>query len=311
MRSILITGAGGAGAELIWKLFSDKYSLFFADADLARISRDIPDTRCVKIPFAGDDDFLQELVSVCLKLDIDLLVSAVDEELSFLAENVGLFSGTRMFMPEASFIRMMLDKFQMVEHFKANALMPITKLLSDHTVDIPFPSILKPRTGRGSRDVFVLDNDDDLDYFSRKFTGRLDDFIVQEKAEGVEYTVQVVSSSQGALHEIIPVKVFSKKGITISAETEYDQNVIAACQRLHMLGGGSGTYNIQLILSSDGIVYPFEINPRISTTFGLVLASGVDPFELFDNHSATFIGRASERSGCRLERHWVNSITHY
>lgn len=310
MQSMLITGAGGAGAELIWKLLSDKYSLFFADADLARISRDIPTERCVKIPFAGDDRFLQVMVDICQRLDIDLLVSAVDEELLILAESAHLFGGTRMFMPEAGFIRMMLDKFQMVEHFKANALMPLTRLLSDKTVDIYFPNILKPRSGRGSRNVFILDNADDLGYFTRKFSERQDEFVVQEKAEGVEYTVQVVSSSQGALHEIIPVKVFSKKGITISAEAQYEPNVIAACQRLHDLAGGNGIYNIQLILSSDGAVYPFEINPRISTTFGMILALGVDPFELFDNHKATFNSDISKQQVCRLERHWVNSITY-
>ena len=37
------------------------------------------------------------------------------------------------------------------------------------------------------------------------------------------------------------------------------------------------------MLSHDNIVYPFEINPRISTTLCLVVKSGIDPFKIVFN----------------------------
>ena len=72
-----------------------------------------------------------------------------------------------------------------------------------------------------------------------------------------------------------------KKGITIRAYTENNEIVSKACVEIHNKFPTFGCYNIQLILDNKNNVLPFEINPRISTTICLVLASGVDPINLF------------------------------
>ena len=84
------------------------------------------------------------------------------------------------------------------------------------------------------------------------------------------------------LHAIIPVKILLKRGVTLRGVTDNQKNVIKMCKAIHNALPTKGTYNIQLILTSNKKVFPFEINPRISTTFCLALhAISIDPFDLF------------------------------
>ena len=91
----------------------------------------------------------------------------------------------------------------------------------------------------------------------------------------------MVANSQSELLCVVPAKISVKKGVTIKAKTDYNLSVINACRNIHQKIPCAGTYNIQLILTNDNHVYPFEINPRISTTFCLILAAGINPIELF------------------------------
>ena len=60
-----------------------------------------------------------------------------------------------------------------------------------------------------------------------------------------------------------------------------NSDVVRGCELIHKANPTKGCYNIQLILTSDGTVMPFEINPRISTTYCLTVASGIDPIDIF------------------------------
>ena len=95
------------------------------------------------------------------------------------------------------------------------------------------------------------------------------------------------------LLSVIPMKVILKRGITISAHTEYDINVINFCKKIHKKFPTSGVYNIQLIVSNNQC-YVLEINPRISTTVPLAIFSGSDPFfEFFqgDNYKPKILNK--------------------
>lgn len=67
-------------------------------------------------------------------------------------------------------------------------------------------------------------------------------------------------------------------------------------------------YNLQCILTEDNKVYPFEVNPRISTTFCVALAAGFDPFKMFDSLNEEEFVIANKFS---LRRNWKNNITSF
>jgi carbamoyl-phosphate synthase large subunit len=111
---------------------------------------------------------------------------------------------------------------------------------------------------------------------------------------------------------VVPVKVDIKKGITLRAETDRDEAVIAACAAIHAARPVPGCINIQVVKSENAVVKPFEINPRISTTTCLAVAAGVDFVALYSDNAQGAIGAASNlaafRNGLRLKRSWSNEF---
>jgi carbamoyl-phosphate synthase large subunit len=308
MIKILFTGGGGAGNEALFKLLGSNYILYFGDADLEAIDPLIPKDRRYKLPWASDPEFVAKMLKLCRRLGIDILVPGVDEELALLAHHAGEFTPTRMILPHENYIEFMLDKFKMINELDIRKIpVPRTFVLSDDPHGMTFPCISKPRRGRGSRDVCVLDSYDAAFALKVRKGALANEILLQEKIEGVEYTVQMLADANGSLRAIVPVKVGIKRGITLRAETEYEPCVIAACHAIHKAIPAAGCYNIQLIMTAKGEVLPFEINPRISTTLCLVVASGVDPISIFlGDNRLDGNGLLPFTAGVRLHRHWGN-----
>ena len=138
-----------------------------------------------------------------------------------------------------------------------------------------------------------------------RFSGvRREDAVAQEMLYGKEYTVSVIADAFKRLHSVIPIKVGIKRGITIRAEVDFNEKVINACAKIHESLPTSSTYNIQLMLLDDGSVMPFEINPRISTTICLAVASGTDPFGVFLGEKNSDL----QPKGTKLQRFWINEF---
>ncbi len=308
MPRVLFTGGGGAGNEALFRLLQTKHFIHFADADIDAIDPRIPADRRHALPWASDSEFVSKTAELCDRLSIDLLVPGVDEELCLLANNLECLGATRLLLPSADYVATMLDKLAMAQILAAKKLpVPRTHRLTGNWDGIDFPCIAKPRHGRGSRGVSVVQDTAEAASLRDRLGRSADDYVIQEKAVGQEYTVQMVADSHSTLHAIVPIKVAIKRGVTLRAETCPEPRVIAACQAIHTALPTPGCYNVQLILTADGIVLPFEINPRVSTTLCLVVAAGVDPIENFSSAAKRKDGILQNfTSGLRLQRNWTN-----
>jgi carbamoyl-phosphate synthase large subunit len=309
MTTILLTGGGGAGNESLWKMLGAHYTLHFGDADPLAIDPSIPKGRQHQLPLASDPDFVEKIASLCERLKVDLLIPGVDEELAPLARNAMALAPMRLLLPDVDYVETMLDKLRMIRALSDKQIpVPRSRTLADDLDGLRFPCIAKPRSGRGSRDVRVLNAITEVIGLRSMLGDAAVKTLLQDKIEGVEYTVQMAADALGRLCAVVPVKVGVKRGITIRAETDAEPRVIAACQAIHEAIPAAGCYNIQLMLTPEGTVLPFEINPRISTTLCLVAAAGIDPI-------AIFLGRACNDDilpfveGIRLRRHWINHFS--
>lgn len=306
---VLFTGGGGAGNEALWRLLCNSYELHFGDADCRSISPIIPEDRRHDLPWAYDPDFLIKIAELCRRFEIDLLIPGVDEELLALAKGVSAIAPTRLFLPDAEYVETMLDKLTMNRTLADNGIpVPSTQLLSESFTDVNFPCIAKPRWGRGSRGVKILSNQKEADELRFTMGDAAEKMLIQDMINGTEYTVQMAANSRSHLVAVVPVKVDLKRGITIRAETEDEPRVIATCHKIHEAVPAKGCYNIQLMLAPNGDVMPFEINPRISTTFCLAVAAGIDPINIFlgQDHSNRLLPFTS---GLQLRRHWTNCFS--
>jgi len=307
MLRLLFTGGGGAGNEAIYRLLRDKYDLHFADADLESIDSGIPAGRRHEIPIAKAKNFLEALFQLGRKLSIDVIVPGVDEELSALCDVAARDLNCPVLMPDEDYVLTMLDKQRFADVLRSkNITVPATVPL-DRAQEIGFPCFSKPRYGRGSRDTYILRNEGQSKALFAWSVSREVEFIAQKLLKGQEYTVLMAADSRQNLHAVLPVEVSLKRGITLRAHTVSNSIVEDACRRIHESFPAHGCYNIQLIQTADGTIYPFEINPRISTTFCLGVAAGIDPVEIFLSKSAP-AELLPFRENLALRRRWTNRI---
>lgn len=281
MLRLLITGGGGSASQAIYDLWKHKYDLYFADANPCGFPPNIPKARRLTIPKATDECFAAYISSTCAAYEIDLLIPTVDEELLPLAAIQHKSDCFSVLVPPMHFIEMTLDKLKFAQSLlDAGIDVPKTVPISQAR-DISFPLIAKPRFGRGSREVVRLDSYEQVAAYLALSDGEPNMYVAQELAQGKEYTVFVATGRQAELAATVPVLIQDKRGITIRGRTEPNHVIQEYIWRFQKAFRPTGIYNLQCIVSDTGRVLPFEINPRISTTFPLVLASGYDPIPIF------------------------------
>ena len=271
-----MTGAGGAALPfLIQSLKKHGYRVLTADMDPFAGGLFLSDRGFV-IPKADDPHFLSAIKKICSSESVDVIIPLVDEELVSISQ----LEGTTVIplTPRTEFIRICLDKFQLVEHLKKHHIpLPRTILAGDSPESIGFPCIVKPRTGRGSREVELLRNARDYQDWIKRTGKNASSYILQEYLSGTEYTVSVIVWRDGHVQAIVPKEIISKKGITRLAVTRRHSGIEKYCTAIQEHLRADGPFNVQLRCDGDtGQPFLFEINPRYSTTVSLTVLAGIE-----------------------------------
>ncbi len=274
-RTLLLTGAGGAALPgLIRHLRAKGFRVLAADMDPHAVGLYLADAGFV-IPGGLSATFVPAIRKIVRSEKVDVLLPLVDEELlaSFALED----DGVKVILPRREFIATCLDKHALMKELAASGIpVPATRLASEGRAGLGFPIIAKPRTGRGSRGVEILETEPELDGYLAKL-GSLESVILQELIEGPEFTVSVVVWRDGEVQAVVPKEIISKRGITRLAVTRRVASIEKLCVDIQRALRADGPFNVQLRLrGSGGPPLPFEINPRFSTSVSLTLAAGVD-----------------------------------
>jgi carbamoyl-phosphate synthase large subunit len=138
---------------------------------------------------------------------------------------------------------------------------------------VPGPWIVKPRFGRGSRDVYACDDPDELGWALR----RVFDPLVQTRLSGREFTVDALVDREGRFAGGVPRwRVEVKAGISTKGETFADARVLAGTAAVLAAVGLRGVACVQgFVTHTDRVVF-VEANPRFSGGLSLSLAAGAD-----------------------------------
>jgi len=274
LATVLVTGAGGAaGVAVIRALTGMGHGVVAADADgLAvglRLARD-----STVLPRCDDDNFVAAVCDVATRTGAAVLVSTVAEEMMALADNADLLdaAGIAHWLPAPSAVEACVDKWRfaqvLVEHGIAG---PVTNLGSADGV--PGAWIVKPRFGRGSRDVFAVDRPDEMAWALAKVPQP----IVQTRLSGKEFTVDALVDRNGRLAGAAPRwRLETKAGISTKGRTFEDDQLVDDVGRLLAAVGLRGPANIQGFVGSDGRATFVEVNPRFSGGLPLSMAAGAD-----------------------------------
>ena len=136
--------------------------------------------------------------------------------------------------------------------------------------------MVKPRAGRGSRDVRLLDRRAAVVEALRADPS----LIAQTRLGGREFTADALVARDGELLTVVPRwRVETKAGISVKGTTFDSPAVTDVVAGALAAVGLTGPANVQGFVADDGRATVVEINPRFSGGLPLTLAAGADVVE--------------------------------
>lgn len=274
---VMVTGAGGpAGVAVIRALREHGHRVVGLDADPSAAGLALADDGHV-VPRADDPHYLAALLRIATVTDAQALICTVAEEYTALTGAVEYLheAQIRTMMPELRAVEVCLDKWAFAEHLRGEAFpTPETGLGSAEGIHGPW--VVKPRFGRGSRDVMICTTRTQLASALRTVPQP----IVQTLLSGREFTCDALVDSSGAVAGTAPRwRNETRGGISTKGTTFSDPAVSQASALALKSVGLVGPANVQGFVSEDGRVTVHEINPRFSGGLPLTLAAGCDIVE--------------------------------
>jgi carbamoyl-phosphate synthase large subunit len=274
--AVLVTGAGGpAGIAVIRRLVALGHRVIAADSDWAAAGGALAHVGTT-VPRADHPRFLDALLGIAAAHHVDALIGTVAEELPALTAGFDRLTdaGIATWLPTLESVDLCCDKAAFAERLaEAGVAHPPT---TDDVADlgrVPGPWIVKPRWGRGSRGVRLLDA-------AREVAQALDadpDLILQTRLAGREFTADALVARDGRLLTVVPRwREETKAGISVKGCTFDSEDVTSLVADALAAVQLTGPANVQGFVGEDGAVTIVEINPRFSGGLPLTLAAGAD-----------------------------------
>lgn len=271
---VLVTGAGGPAAVVVIRaLRAAGHRVAAVDNDPLAVGLRLADVGVV-VPRYGDPAYVDELCRAGDKVGARVLVSTLAEEVAVLAAAATALddAGLAHWLPDPAAVRTCTDKWAFACFTRDHDLpAPATGL--GGADGVPGPWVVKPRYGRGSRDVHLVDDEDGLAWA----LARVPEPVVQRRLAGREFTVDALVARDGRLAACVARwRLATRGGISVTGETFEHPPLRPVVTRLLAALGLQGPANVQGFVGPDGDVGLVEVNPRFSGGLSLSLAAGAD-----------------------------------
>jgi carbamoyl-phosphate synthase large subunit len=274
VSAVLVTGAGGAAGVAVIRALGERGERVVAiDTDPLAAGLFLAEDHAT-IDHAGSEGFLAGLDDVVKRFDVDAVLCTIAEEMVELAGHEPSLRelGAAIWLSPRDAVTTCIDKLAFANAMEAAGL-PVPPTVPADDAAVPGPWIVKPRQGRGSRDVYAVDDADELTRACR----RVPDAIVQTRLDGREFTVDLLVGRDGLTAGAIPRwRLATKAGISTQGRTFCDSTVASLAARAAETIGLRGAVNVQGFVDPDGDSWLVEVNPRPSGGLPLTLAAGAD-----------------------------------
>lgn len=260
------------------------------------------------VPAVSSESYINVIMNICNKYNIDFLFSLNDLELEILSKNKSLISSetnATVVISNHSVIDICNDKYE-TYLFAINNFIPAPKtyIKLDIVKDdldsgiIEFPLMIKPRWGSASIGLYKATNINELEkYFLlckqsvhnsvlNDISTSDDKVIIQEFIEGQEYGVDVLNTLDGNYVNFAAKKKISMRaGETDRAETIDYLPFVDSVEKIAVNLKHIGNLDCDF-LEKNGIYYLLEMNPRFGGGYPFTHESGA-------NHILHLLGEIS------------------
>jgi carbamoyl-phosphate synthase large subunit len=230
------------------------------------------------LPRVDSGKYINAIIDVCKEFSVDLVVPTIDTELLLLSEykkEIELKGKCKLLISSNKVIEICRDKI-LTQKYLEDKGFGIPKMFSyEDIVDEDFPLFIKPKSGSSSIDAYKLESMSDLNNYIKM----VNDPIIQEFAEGEEYTVDVFVDFDGNIITIVPrLRIATRSGEIAKGRIVKDPLIINDVKILINELKPIGHITVQLMKTSDGIKY-IEINPRFGGGAPMSIDSGANSCE--------------------------------
>lgn len=269
-KTILVTGIGGnVGQGILRNIFRCGYKLRLIGTNTEPVSAGNHLCDAVHaVPYAVEPGYIPAMKRICKKEAVDFIIPSTDAETYYLA-----LAGDELPQLSTSSADVALtfyNKLKTWEAFRASSL-PFAETVLPSAYKRNFSSyVVKPVTGRGSRDIYV--NPKHPEEFS-------DEYVIQQLHSGKEITTAFYVTRQKKLLGHVTFERSLQHGLTQQCEVTFEHNKKIEALIYGMLKAFDikGSCNIQSIVEEGtGAIIPFEVNGRISGTNSIRSQFGFD-----------------------------------
>tara|TARA_B110001452_G_scaffold89105_1_gene73029 strand:+ start:17474 stop:18415 length:942 start_codon:yes stop_codon:yes gene_type:complete len=261
--NILVTGCGGDIGYCIGKILKkNNITCYGCDITDFHPGKYIYNDYFI-IPRADSYEYFSKIEDIVKSNNITLIIPTTEIEIDLFQNKK--FKLCKVILCNKQNYNIFNDKLITNMFLKENNLPCVDTIkMINYDNNFDFPFILKKKNGCGSKNVFIIHNENDFNYYKNKIINtEINDYIIQDYLDGDEFTCCIYKNND-KYHKIsfnrILANGFTKKGFVVNNE-EINKLLDSIAEKLDI----DGSINVQLRLV-DNIPYIFEVNPRISST---------------------------------------------
>lgn len=260
---ILITGAGGDIAQSMIRTIRSYFTavkLVGCDLSQQPLASVNLDSFYISLQVT-DPLYLSKIREICEIEKIDLIIPVPEPEIEFFSTEIPRMSA-KVLLANQMAIKVGLDKLATSEFLLQLGNFAPRSSAKYFGSGLELPVLVKPRSGRGSRNVFICETIEDVEYHQRS----VNPMIFQELLEpsDMEVTCGVYATNESKVLSIQLLRKLSG-GRTSWARVIKNEQISMLCEEIARGLSLRGAINVQLILTKQGPKV-FEINPRYSST---------------------------------------------
>lgn len=278
-HNILITSAGKRVA--LTKYFKETLTRFYPEAKVfttdmnpAMAPAGYVSDGCFKVPRVTDASYPSQLLEICEKNDVDMVIATIDTELLLLAELKTSFQekGISIMVSDRSFVEMCRDKRNTGVFFERHGIRVPKEMDKYHPT---FPMFAKPYDGSLSANLHYIKTADELtpeilDDPKLLFMEYIDKSVYQE------YTVDMYYGRDHHVKCIVPrERIEIRAGEINKGRTAKNEILTFLKDKLEYIEGCVGCICVQLFFHPETHdIVGIEINPRFGGGYPLSYMCG-------------------------------------
>ncbi|OJX29613.1 MAG: carbamoyl phosphate synthase large subunit [Chryseobacterium sp. 36-9] len=246
-----------------------------------------------KVCKVTDENYIPEILNICEKENIGMVIPTIDTELRVFSDSIGFFklNNIHLIISDKQLIKSCRDKRELNIFFSKHDIKfpkPIDKK------NPTFPLFIKPYDGSLSQDIYIIKKEDEItDYHLGHPKFMFMEYI--DSSLYKEYTVDCYYNKNNELSCAVPrQRIAIRSGEIHKGVTTKNEIINYLLEKLHIISGAIGCITIQLFYNkNNNDIIAIEINPRFGGGYPLSYEAGANYpkmliEEYFENKSINY-----------------------